>query len=90
MLRDKPPRMLDLSLDSMSLESSMSQPLLPLPTVLIDNPKVLKTSSFSISVVVLSMSPFSLLMKVSSRLRPPTVTPISVVRISITSSSITA
>merc|ERR1711871_1671340 len=72
------------------LESSTSQPLLPSPTVLTSNPLKRRTSSSSILEVVLSMSPSSLLRKVSSRSRPPTVTPISVERTSTTSSSTSA
>merc|ERR1719223_67048 len=88
--KDKLLRMPEPSLDSTSSESSTSQPLLPLPTVSIDNLSKRRTSSSSILVVVLSMSPSLPSRKVSSRSRPPTVTPISVVRISITSLSTSA
>merc|ERR1719223_2257523 len=88
--RDKPLRMPEPSLDSTSSESSTSQPLLPLPTVSIDNLSKRRTSSSSILVVVLSMSPSLPSRKVSSRLRLPTVTPTWVVRISITSLSTSA
>merc|ERR1719218_118832 len=88
--KDKPPRMLEPSLVSTFSESSTSQPLLLLLTVLTNNLLKRRISSSSILEVVLSMSLSLPLKKVSSRSRPPTVTPISVVKISITSLSISA
>merc|ERR1712086_455097 len=88
--KDKPPRMPEPSLDSTFSESSTSQPLPLSLTVSTDKPSKRRTSLSSISVEVLSMSPSSPLRKVSSRSKLPTVTPISVEKISITNLSISA
>lgn len=74
MPKDKPQRMLEPLLESTFLELSMSQLLLLLLMVSIDNKQQKRTFLSLILVEVLLMYPFLLLKKVSSKLKPQMVT----------------
>lgn len=88
--KDKQPRMLVPSQVSTFNVSSTNPPLPLLHTVSTRRVRVNATFSSSISVVVLSMFPYSQLKTVSLKSKPPTVTLTWVVKISITELSISA